>query len=305
VVAEAPKTGEAVIYICTAIRSVAVGDIAVPAEMYDVVALLAFMDEYAQGKLQWAPGFWLRWAYEIEAAEGADEFSDQYARAKIPALSMTTKAKPARSPAPAATTRVLKLQAQKGEDHPTALVRNVIRPEVRATYTVDAFTVNSDDQSLSLTGLMDQLAHQCDLVNQGSLDGVERMLMAQSQALDAIFHKLARRALHCDLLSQYETHMRLALKAQSNCRATLQALAEIKNPRPLAFVKQANFAGGNQQVNNAAAGSRAQKIEIPQSKLLEAYRGERLDIGAQSAPSAAHQALEALGGINGATDTAR
>jgi hypothetical protein len=51
-------------------------------------------------------------------------------RARIPALSMTTKAKPARSPAPVATTRVLKLQAQKGEDHPTALARNMIRPEV-------------------------------------------------------------------------------------------------------------------------------------------------------------------------------
>jgi len=52
IVAEAPKPGEAVGYICTAIRSVAVGDITVPAEKYDAVALLEFMDEYAQGKLQ-------------------------------------------------------------------------------------------------------------------------------------------------------------------------------------------------------------------------------------------------------------
>ena len=52
IVAEAPKPGEAVGYICTAIRSVAVGDITVPAEKYDAVALLEFMDKYAQGKLQ-------------------------------------------------------------------------------------------------------------------------------------------------------------------------------------------------------------------------------------------------------------
>jgi hypothetical protein len=181
----------------------------------------------------------------------------------------------------------------------------VIRPEVRATYTVDAFTVNSDDQSLSLTGLMDQLAHQCDLVNQGSLDGVERMLMAQAQALDAIFHKLARRAMHCDLLSQYETHMRLALKAQSNCRATLQALAEIKNPRPLAFVKQANIAGGNQQVNNVAGQSHAQEIENRQTKLLEAKHGERLDTRTPSAPITAHQELETVGAINGTANPRR
>ncbi len=44
--------------------------------------------------------------------------------------------------------------------------------------------------------------------------------------------------------------MRLALKAQSQCRATIESLAEIKNPRPVAFVQQANIAHGPQQVNN-------------------------------------------------------
>ena len=39
-------------------------------------------------------------------------------------------------------------------------------------------------------------------------------------------------------------------KRQAQCRATLEALAEIKNPRPVAFVKQANISGGHQQVNN-------------------------------------------------------
>ncbi len=47
-----------------------------------------------------------------------------------------------------------------------------------------------------------------------------------------------------------ETLLRLALKAQSQCRTTLLTLAEIKNPRPIAFVNQANFAHGPQQVNN-------------------------------------------------------
>ena len=45
-------------------------------------------------------------------------------------------------------------------------------------------------------------------------------------------------------------YKRQALKAQAQCRATLEALAEIKNPRPVAFVKQANISGGHQQVNN-------------------------------------------------------
>jgi len=39
--------------------------------------------------------------------------------------------------------------------------------------------------------------------------------------------------------------MRLAFKAQSQARATIETSAEIKNPHQFAFVKQANIAGGN------------------------------------------------------------
>jgi hypothetical protein len=43
--------------------------------------------------------------------------------------------------------------------------------------------------------------------------------------------------------------MRLALKAQGQCRATLETLAVLKNP-PTVFAKQANIAAGAQQVTN-------------------------------------------------------
>jgi hypothetical protein len=49
--------------------------------------------------------------------------------------------------------------------------------------------------------------------------------------------------------------MRLALKAQSQCRATLETAAAMKNSQPVAFVRQANVAHGPQQVNNSAANS--------------------------------------------------
>jgi hypothetical protein len=76
----------------------------------------------------------------------------------------------------------------------------------------------------------------------------------QAQTLDAIFNGLARRtAVNAgEYMAACETYLRLALKAQSQCRATLETLAMIKNPRPLAFVKHANIAAGPQQVNNAA-----------------------------------------------------
>jgi hypothetical protein len=51
VVAEAPKPGEAVGHVCTAVRHVAVGDITIPADKYDAFALMALMEQH-EGKLQ-------------------------------------------------------------------------------------------------------------------------------------------------------------------------------------------------------------------------------------------------------------
>ena len=66
----------------------------------------------------------------------------------------------------------------------------------------------------------------------------------QAHTLDALFNESARRA--GNNLGHYpdtvDKYMRLALMAQSQCRTTIETLAEIKNPRPVAFVKQANIA---------------------------------------------------------------
>jgi hypothetical protein len=60
---------------------------------------------------------------------------------------------------------------------------------------------------------------------------------------------LARKASATKYLSQFEAYLKLSLKAQSQCRATIEALAEIKNPKQVAFVQQVNIANGPQQVN--------------------------------------------------------
>ena len=83
-------------------------------------------------------------------------------------------------------------------------------------------------------------------------------------------------------------YMRLALKAQGQCRATLETLANIKNPRPVAFVQQANIAHGPQQVNNGMAPSQgepaqATKNAFEPNELLEQQHGERLDTRPQGA----------------------
>jgi|WetSurMetagenome_2_1015567.scaffolds.fasta_scaffold32360_3 hypothetical protein len=80
------------------------------------------------------------------------------------------------------------------------------------------------------------------------------MLAAQAAALNAMFRELARRAsLNMgEYLDASERYMRLALKAQGQCRATLEMLAAMKNP-PVVFARQANINnGGQQRVNNGA-----------------------------------------------------
>jgi hypothetical protein len=89
--------------------------------------------------------------------------------------------------------------------------------------------------------------------------------------LDAIFNEMARRAAlnMGQHLGPTETYMRLALKAQSQSRATLETLAEIKNPRPVYInPQQVNHTNGPQQVNNGTP-SRPLENGITKNKLLE------------------------------------
>ncbi len=73
-------------------------------------------------------------------------------------------------------------------------------------------------------------------------------LRAQTDVLDALFHKLTNLALSQTQLPSIEGLMRLALKAQSQSMRTAEALASIKTP-PKVFAKQLNV-GNAVQVNN-------------------------------------------------------
>ena len=131
-------------------------------------------------------------------------------------------------------------------------------------------------------------------VQGGDMALVEAMLYGQAMTLQTIFTSLARRAAANEGLVQFQTNLTLALKAQAQCRATLEALAEIKAPRPFAYVKQANITSGPQQVNNgtasvssavstenasvrAGAQAHARENASQQNELLEDHRGGGLE----------------------------
>ena len=193
------------------------------------------------------------------------------------------------------------------KDDPTlgrdaSLARVALRPTVQAAATTQSFRLFTNETA-DFSALVDELGVQVSAVQNGELGRPEAMLVAQAHTLDAIFNHLARRAaLNLgEYLGTVETYMKLALKAQSQCRSTIEALSEMKNPRHVAFVKQANIAH-NQQVNN---GPRAQENEIKQSKLLEQTDGERLDTRTQGAASGVNSEMETVEAVNRTEDKAR
>jgi hypothetical protein len=151
--------------------------------------------------------------------------------------------------------------------------------------------INNDALVNKLRGLMEPDAYK-----EQSL----AMLYGQAMALQTIFVELSRRGIKQDALLQYEAHMKLALKAQNQCRMTLESLAMIQNP-PVVYAKQANFANGPQQVNNGVPAQPATptaKPETTQNQLLEESHGERLDFGAQAKTGRTDPVMEAVGEVH-------
>ena len=76
-------------------------------------------------------------------------------------------------------------------------------------------------------------------VKAGDLSDVEATLTAQAATLDTVFNELARRAAlnMGEHLTATETYLRLAFRAQAQCRATLETLAEVKYPKAATFVR--------------------------------------------------------------------
>ena len=187
----------------------------------------------------------------------------------------------------------------KDTDEPMerGIARTLLRPSIAHAVTLTK-VLKRDYGERGLTELAEELSEQCQAVIGGKMDQAEAMLIAQATTLDAIFGDLARLA-YCNWfthLDAAERLMRVALRAQSQSRATLETLAEIKNP-PVVIAKQANIAHGHQQVNNGEP-TRTREVQSEQSKLLEQTHGERLDTGAAGQTIGGDPAMATVGAIH-------
>ena len=129
----------------------------------------------------------------------------------------------------------LEAKPENGESQGLTFARLTLSPVVRHANTASTFATPSfgGERQSSIEHDVKVLKEAMAKGEGGDKAFASQLLAAQAVSLDAMFTELARRS--AINMGQYmdasERYMRLALKAQSNCRATLDALAKLHQPR--------------------------------------------------------------------------
>jgi hypothetical protein len=157
-----------------------------------------------------------------------------------------------RKPKPANQPKSVTVEAEAGETEPQTMARVVTGPYWRhglvAKGIIDK-SVGKLPGEPQFNDFGQALKDKAGLVSEGDLKLVSDILVVQAHSLDAIFAEFARRAAlnMGDYLGATETYGRIALKAQANCRATLEALMKLHQPREQT-VKHVHVNEGGQAV---------------------------------------------------------
>ena len=147
-----------------------------------------------------------------------------------------TRAKKAKAPATPAANDTLKVYAKDGDNLPLATAAAILAPAFRHGVTASQIHKSQFGSMEGAPGYgdyADAIAKSGDRAAKGDLAIASGLLAAQAMTLDNIFTEMARRmALNMgDYLGATETYARIAMKAQAQSRATLEALAKLHQPR--------------------------------------------------------------------------
>lgn len=174
---------------------------------------------------------------------------------------------------------------------------------MQSSVTIKTFGIDKAFRETDIGSLVKTLSEKMEATNSNDLTSLEDMLTGQAYALNAIFNKMSQVAARNleESLGGAEVCLKLGLRAQSQCRATIEAISTVKNPPVMGYVRQANITQGPQQINNGItedAPSRAGEKQNPKNKLLEKQDGNQLDTGTQSKAIGDDQAMEAVGTVD-------
>ena len=147
--------------------------------------------------------------------------------------------------------------------------------------------------------LLAEVAKSFQRINAGDMSPVEESLYMQAKTLEVVLTRLLDRAMSSyDHLEYYRVNMSMALRTQAQLRATLEKLAEVKNPRSATFIRQLNAAEQQQVVNGQPlAPARVCEASPPETELLQDSRHEQIpmDTGATRKGSGGDPTLAPVG----------
>lgn len=163
----------------------------------------------------------------------------------------------------------LSVRAVEGETLGETTVRKMLKNRVLHGAALSELVYRAPD-SMPVKDVIAVMRANSERAASGDLSDLQAMLASQSVVLDGIFSEFARRAALSKNNDDLERMLRIALKAQSQSRTTVESLAVIQQG-PAIFARQANVSnGGNQQVNNngapATPPSRARTVKAKEAK---------------------------------------
>ncbi|MEP0390749.1 MAG: hypothetical protein ABJ205_06715 [Erythrobacter sp.] len=186
----------------------------------------------------------------------------------------------------------LSVEAEPGKSGERRLADVSLDPAAGAMTTTRAFITGSFGKQ-NTTEVYSSLREKGQAATAGELDHYKAMLAAQADTLNSIFNETARRAAlnMGEYIEATEKYLRLGLKAQAQCRATIEALDKITNGR-VQTVRHVHVNEGGQAViadefhNHTGGMENAKSNEQPHATGAVGKRAEMLsaDAGGDGVP---------------------
>lgn len=122
---------------------------------------------------------------------------------------------------------MLEITKKDGKSESYQMADVVMRPQVRNGYVAGYFGgKHFSGKQPDISDTVEIMADACKKVRDGDLGDQRDILTSQAMALDALFTSMANKSAQNmgEYLDASERYMRLALKAQTQCRTTIEAL---------------------------------------------------------------------------------
>ena len=177
-------------------------------------------------------------------------------------------------------------ESEEGRKGATA--KRLLEPAIQSAIAIECL-----DEAYSVKYLARELESQNKLLEQGSMERASDILLSQAHSLNALSSYMIRKGHSSEYIDHLKTYFNIALKAQNQCRMTLETLAEIKNPKPYIQNNKAQY----QQVNNGNLPSHAQEKSKRTNELLTDGSNDYETMDTRRAPKAGgtDKEMEALG----------